>query len=318
MTKVLVVHHDIDLADQEVESSAGTATSWSSSGPTANTCPTGAPVRWRHAPDVWRGGDADGSMELIADLRRVHPEVPIVLTFPGVGLSGFDDEPTHGVVPLEIGMCQPRLTEPIQRAIKARSGPPSRRGRLRPQFRPTSACIVPAAPVIDAPVVRRPACATLSRTTGVVLLWAGVFLAFWGAWRYGAARAALAPLVRDGDPTRTLVDATRPVHARVRVRPQRATSSSAFAWLGIAMYGMYLATVGMEAWSRARRPIASPRSSSATSRSGGIGVHCQLRTESKMFCGCATAYVGRGPQHPCLPGSARQTGQTWVLGAAPS
>ncbi len=85
--------------------------------------------------------------------------------------------------------------------------------------------------------------------TGVVLVWAGVFLAFWGAWRgYGAARAALVPLLRDGDPTRSLVDATRPVHARVRVRMAARGVITAVAWLGIAMYGMYLATVGMEAW----------------------------------------------------------------------
>jgi hypothetical protein len=85
--------------------------------------------------------------------------------------------------------------------------------------------------------------------TGVVLVSAGVFLAFWGAWRgYGAARAALVPLVRDGDPTRSLVDATRPVHARVRVRLAARNVVAAVVWLGIAMYGMYLATVGTEAW----------------------------------------------------------------------
>ena len=85
--------------------------------------------------------------------------------------------------------------------------------------------------------------------TGVVLIWAGVFLAFWGAWHgYGSARAALVPLVRDGDPTRSLVDATRPVHARVRVRLAARNIVIAVAWLGIAMYGTYLATVGMATW----------------------------------------------------------------------
>jgi hypothetical protein len=85
--------------------------------------------------------------------------------------------------------------------------------------------------------------------TGVVLVWAGVFLAFLGTWRgYAAARAALVPLVRDGDPTRSLVDATRPVHARVRVRLAVRNAVTAVLWLGIAMYGMYLATVGMETW----------------------------------------------------------------------
>ena len=78
------------------------------SGPTANTCPVlnGGTLRARRTLrrlvyDAWASGDSDGSTELIADLRRVHPDVPIVLTFPGVGLSGFDDEPTHGVVALE-------------------------------------------------------------------------------------------------------------------------------------------------------------------------------------------------------------------------
>jgi hypothetical protein len=85
--------------------------------------------------------------------------------------------------------------------------------------------------------------------TGVVLVWAGVFLASWGALRgYGAARAALVPLLRDGDPTRSLVDATRPVYARVRMRLAARNVVIAVAWLGIAMYGMYLATVGMAAW----------------------------------------------------------------------
>ena len=54
--------------------------------------------------------------------------------------------------------------------------------------------------------------------------------------------------MRDGDPTRSLVDATRPVHARVRVRLAARNVVIAVVWLGIAMYGMYLATVGMETW----------------------------------------------------------------------
>ena len=42
---------------------------------------------------------------------------------------------------------------------------------------------------------------------------------------------------------------------------------------------------------------------------GGIEVHCQLRTASKMFCGCSTAYDGAPPNtHVCpvclgLPGA---------------
>ena len=37
----------------------------------------------------------------------------------------------------------------------------------------------------------------------------------------------------------------------------------------------------------------------------GIEVHCQLRTASKMFCSCSTAYDGAPPEHPRLPGLPR-------------
>ena len=37
----------------------------------------------------------------------------------------------------------------------------------------------------------------------------------------------------------------------------------------------------------------------------GIEVHCQLRTASKMFCGCSTAYDGAAAEHPRLPGLPR-------------
>ncbi len=81
--------------------------------------------------------------------------------------------------------------------------------------------------------------------TGVVLLCSGLFLVAWGSWRgYVAARSALLPLVREGDPTRTLVNSTRPLHARTRVRLAVRSVGFALIWLGIAMYGMYLATVG--------------------------------------------------------------------------
>jgi hypothetical protein len=125
MTRALVVHHDIDLADQEVESLRrfGYVVE-QCSGPTANTCPVlnGGSCDMADRSDVlvydaWASGDADGSTDLIAALRRVHPHVPIVLTFPGMGLAGFDDEPAHGVVPLEGQPTGARLHEAIQRAI---------------------------------------------------------------------------------------------------------------------------------------------------------------------------------------------------------
>ena len=125
MTRALVVHHDIDLADQEVESLRRLGYQVEQcSGPTANTCPilNGSPCKLAEESDVlvydaWASGDADGAGELIAGLRRMHPSVPIVLTYPGIGLEGMDDVPAHGVVPLTGQPTGARLDEAIQRAI---------------------------------------------------------------------------------------------------------------------------------------------------------------------------------------------------------
>jgi hypothetical protein len=81
-----------------------------------------------------------------------------------------------------------------------------------------------------------------------VLVATGLFLAVYGCLvGYAQARAALLPLARDGGATRTLVDATRPLHARTRVRVAARHVVAAVLWLTLAMYGMYLATVGLGA-----------------------------------------------------------------------
>lgn len=80
---------------------------------------------------------------------------------------------------------------------------------------------------------------------GLVLVSSGLVVAATGAWRsYGFARHALAPFVRDGDPTRRLIDATRPVHDRWRTRAAARSLVLAVGWLCLAMYGLYLVTVG--------------------------------------------------------------------------
>ena len=81
---------------------------------------------------------------------------------------------------------------------------------------------------------------------GAVLLVSGLFATVYGTWRgYLAARSALMPLARGGEPTRTLIDAGRPLHERTRVRAAARQVVLAVLWLSIALYGMYLATVGM-------------------------------------------------------------------------
>jgi hypothetical protein len=53
--------------------------------------------------------------------------------------------------------------------------------------------------------------------------------------------------VRDGEPTRTLIEAGRPIHARSRVRLALRQVAFALLWLTVALYGMYLVTIGAAA-----------------------------------------------------------------------
>jgi hypothetical protein len=81
----------------------------------------------------------------------------------------------------------------------------------------------------------------------LVLIASGTFVLGWGLVHgFLMARAAVAPLAGDGEPTRRLVEASRPVYARSRVRASIRSAVLAAAWLVVAMYGLYLATVGME------------------------------------------------------------------------
>jgi hypothetical protein len=76
---------------------------------------------------------------------------------------------------------------------------------------------------------------------GPVLLLTGLCAIAIGTWRgYANARAALAPVIHAGDPTRTAVEATQPVLARGRVRRVARDVAAAIGWLGIAMYGLFL------------------------------------------------------------------------------
>ena len=80
-----------------------------------------------------------------------------------------------------------------------------------------------------------------------VLLACGALLATHGSWRgCRAARAALGPLMHEGEPTRTALEAVQPLRARPRVRFVVGRVAAAVGWLVLAMYGLFLA-----AWSGA-------------------------------------------------------------------
>ena len=84
MTRVLVVNHDTDLADQEVDSLRRRGYEVKEClGPIGASCP----ILSEHACslaawddvmvyDAWATGEPDGARALIEGLRRLHPDVP--------------------------------------------------------------------------------------------------------------------------------------------------------------------------------------------------------------------------------------------------
>jgi hypothetical protein len=134
MERVLVVHHDIDLADQEADSLRRRGFLVEQcSGPQTHGCPI---LRGEPCPaveradvlvyDVWSTGESDGGRHLIEGLRELHPEVPVVLTAPGVELDWVETEGPHRVVPLVGAPSAARLAEAIDQAT--RPSPPTARG----------------------------------------------------------------------------------------------------------------------------------------------------------------------------------------------
>jgi hypothetical protein len=125
MTRVLVVHHDLDLADQEAESLRRFGYEVvECAGPTWNRCPilAGRPCDLAERADVlvydcWASGDAEGARNLIDRIRETHPDTPVVLTSPGPALVWEETEGIHGVT---IMLGQPtgaRLDEAIRIAM---------------------------------------------------------------------------------------------------------------------------------------------------------------------------------------------------------
>lgn len=125
MTRVLVVHHDLDLAGQEADSLRRYGYDVvECGGPTRNSCPVlaGKPCDLAERADVlvydvWSSGDAEGSRTLISNIRDVHPDTPVVLTTPGLELSWEEDAGPHGVTSLTGQPTGARLHEAIRRAL---------------------------------------------------------------------------------------------------------------------------------------------------------------------------------------------------------
>ena len=130
MTRVLVVHHDLDLAGQEVDSLRRFGYEVTEcGGPTRNQCPVLAGHACELAEqadvlvyDVWASGDAQGSRTLIDNIREIHPSTPVVLTSPGLALSWEESTGRHGVTMFEGQPTGARLHQAIQAALATTPG----------------------------------------------------------------------------------------------------------------------------------------------------------------------------------------------------
>lgn len=129
MTRVLIVNHDIDVADQVADSlrRAGFAVD-QCSGPTRGPCPVlnGHPCSWVDRADVlvydvWATGSSEDGRRLVHELRSVHPEVPLVLTAPGIELDWVETEGPDRVTPLVGLPTHERLVAAVERALAGAS-----------------------------------------------------------------------------------------------------------------------------------------------------------------------------------------------------
>ena len=128
ITKVLVVHHDIAIADAEADSLRRVGYEVEQcQGPIGGApCPViaGHPCEAVERADVlvydvWATGDSDGGRTLIESLRELYPDIPVVLMAPGMELEWVEVDGPHRVVPLVGAPTIARLREAIEQAIAA-------------------------------------------------------------------------------------------------------------------------------------------------------------------------------------------------------
>ncbi len=126
MTRVLVVHHDIDVADIEVDElrRAGYEVDQCAGPVGTDACPVlhGEPCWQVDAADVlvydvWASGD--GQRELIEDIRDIHPDKPVVVTSPGLVMDWVETDGAHGVTPVLGAPTRKDLVAAVETAIRA-------------------------------------------------------------------------------------------------------------------------------------------------------------------------------------------------------
>jgi hypothetical protein len=131
MTRVLVVNHDTDLADEEVDSLRRRGYEVREClGPIGAACPILAGrgcelVDWAEVLvyDAWATGEPDGAQGLIEGLRGAHPEVPIVLSASGMEPSWIETAGPHRITPLVGVPTGARLAAAIEQALRPEETP---------------------------------------------------------------------------------------------------------------------------------------------------------------------------------------------------
>jgi len=127
MTRVLLVNHDVDVADLQVDSLRRRGYEVVEClGPAGGHCPilVGHPCHLTDGVDVlvydaFATGEPDGARDLIEGLREIHPDIPIVLSANGMEPDWIETTGVHAVTPLVGATDWARLAEAIEDAIAA-------------------------------------------------------------------------------------------------------------------------------------------------------------------------------------------------------
>lgn len=125
MTRVLVVNHDIDLADEEVDSLRRRGYEVREClGPIGARCPilsnlTCDLIAWADVVvyDAFATGEPDGAEGLIEGIRSAHPNVPIVLSASGMEPDWIETAGPRRVTPLVGAPVGQRLAGAIETAL---------------------------------------------------------------------------------------------------------------------------------------------------------------------------------------------------------
>ncbi len=125
MTRVLVVNHDTDLADVEVDSLRRRGYEVREClGPIGAHCPILAGhacdlVGWADVVvyDAWATGEPDGAQRLIEGIRAAHPDVPVVLSATGIEPGWIELTGTNQITPLVGSPVGQRLADAIEVAL---------------------------------------------------------------------------------------------------------------------------------------------------------------------------------------------------------